>query len=214
MDAVAAGASASPAAVLAVASAVLLLASVAVIVFRKKSEPSGKITSAAVQINASATNGHHLEQQEDKPVVRILYGTQTGTAERFSKQLSSELKKRYGDSTIIDIMDIENYKAEDRLAKEKLVLFLMATYGDGEPTDNAADFYNWLTSQADGDNEELLKVCCSQPSWAGAPPRHQPRTLQQALLPRLFVKCTSTEMTADIYISKCPTPGLHSRKYV
>ncbi len=198
MEAVTAGASASPAAVLAVASAMLLLASVAVIVFRKKSEPSGKITSAAVEINASATNGHHQEQQEDKPVVRILYGTQTGTAERFSKQLSSELKKRYDDSTIIDIMDIENYKAEDRLAKEKLVLFLMATYGDGEPTDNAADFYNWLNGQADGGNDDLLKVCCIQPAGAGAPPRHQPRTLPQALLQRLCMNCTSAVMVADV----------------
>lgn len=73
------------------------------------------------------------------------------------------LALRYGDSTEYVTEDIENYSGEQRLPKEECVLFLMATYGDGEPTDNAADFYGWLTKAAeDADNgvadDMLLKV--------------------------------------------------------
>lgn len=75
----------------------------------------------------------------------------------------SALALRYGNSTEFLTEDIENYVGESRLPKEECVIFLMATYGDGEPTDNAADFYGWLTkAAADADNgvgnDALLKV--------------------------------------------------------
>lgn len=72
---------------------------------------------------------------------------------------------RYGDGTEFVTEDIETYSGQARLAKEEAVIFLMATYGDGEPTDNAADFYAWLTKAADeADNgigdDAMLKVSC------------------------------------------------------
>lgn len=123
---------------------------------------------AAGSLQASKANGS-AKQIEDpslldpsKPCCRILYGTQTGTAERFAKQLGKDLKKKFGDSTIIDVVDIENYRAAERLPNERLVVFCMATYGDGEPTDNAADFYNWLVKEGaavmDGEKEPYLKA--------------------------------------------------------
>lgn len=92
---------------------------------------------------------------------------QTGTAERFAKQLGKELTKKYGDSTCVSIVDVENYVAADLLHKEKMVVLCMATYGDGEPTDNAAEFYKWLLKGAeavnDGDKEPFLTVCVWEP---------------------------------------------------
>ena len=76
--------------------------------------------------------------------------------------MGKELSKKYGDSTSVSIVDVENYTAADLLPKEKTVVLCMATYGDGEPTDNAAEFYKWLLKEAeavdDGDKEPFLTV--------------------------------------------------------
>ncbi len=45
-------------------------------------------------------------------------------------------------------IDLENFDANE-LAQTELAVFLMATYGEGEPTDNAAVFMKWLVN-ADG----------------------------------------------------------------
>lgn len=76
----------------------------------------------------------------------------------------SALLLRYGNGTDFVTEDIETYSGQSRLPKEEAVVFLMATYGDGEPTDSAADFYSWLMRAADdadnGDNgaDTMLKV--------------------------------------------------------
>ena len=97
--------------------------------------------------SVAATPAAKAEIVDTREHCSILFGTQTGTAERFAKSLKSQLESKYGASTVFDVIDVENYSSE-KLATEKLIFFLMATYGDGEPTDNAADFYNWLLEQA------------------------------------------------------------------
>ena len=75
----------------------------------------------------------------------ILWGSQTGTAERFGDMLMREARQRGYDAKSVDLEEFDTA----RLAEERSpVVFLMATHGEGEPTDNAHAFYGWLNGEA------------------------------------------------------------------
>ncbi|NXD25968.1 NCPR reductase, partial [Spelaeornis formosus] len=75
----------------------------------------------------------------------VFYGSQTGTAEEFANRLSKDAH-RYGlrgmaaDPEEYDLSDLSRLSEIDK----SLAVFCMATYGEGDPTDNAQDFYDWL----------------------------------------------------------------------
>ncbi|XP_067144263.1 NADPH--cytochrome P450 reductase [Centruroides vittatus] len=81
----------------------------------------------------------------------VFYGSQTGTAEEFAARLAKEAH-RYGMKAMV--ADPEECDMEDltKLSdiENSLAIFCMATYGEGDPTDNAQEFYQWLqTGDAD-----------------------------------------------------------------
>ncbi|KAK1158389.1 NADPH--cytochrome P450 reductase-like isoform X1 [Acipenser oxyrinchus oxyrinchus] len=81
----------------------------------------------------------------------VFYGSQTGTAEEFANRLSKDAQ-RYGMRGTV--ADPEEYDMSElsRLSEidNSIAMFCMATYGEGDPTDNAQDFYDWL-QEADDD---------------------------------------------------------------
>lgn len=71
----------------------------------------------------------------------IFFGSQSGTAAKYSNILSEEALQHSFDAKVVDLEEFESYKLQ-----EKTCVFLMATYGEGDPTDNAKMFYKWLKS--------------------------------------------------------------------
>ena len=74
--------------------------------------------------------------------VTVVYGSQTGTAEGLAKKLVKTLKKGNFEPEIHDMASYDR----GRLPKEKNLLIITSTYGDGEPPDSAADLHGWLMS--------------------------------------------------------------------
>ncbi|CRG86611.1 NADPH-ferrihemoprotein reductase [Talaromyces islandicus] len=75
----------------------------------------------------------------------IFYGSQTGTAEDYASRLSKEGSQRFGLKTMVADLEEYDYENLDQFPEDKVAFFVLATYGEGEPTDNAVDFYQFLT---------------------------------------------------------------------
>ncbi|SBS83949.1 NADPH-cytochrome p450 reductase, putative (CPR), partial [Plasmodium malariae] len=93
--------------------------------------------------NNNNNNKINFINDDIKNNVKIYFGSQGGTAEEFSKELCSNLKEIFNIKA--DIIDLENYNKEE-IKTFGIRIFIVATYGDGEPTDNAVKFFKWLKS--------------------------------------------------------------------
>ncbi|KAJ0402117.1 hypothetical protein ATCC90586_002659 [Pythium insidiosum] len=104
-----------------------------------------KQTAAMAQQNAS-TKPKDASNAAQFPGGRltILFGSQTGTAEGFADMLKKEGRKHGFDAHAVDL---EEYDALESLPNEKCVIFVMATYGEGDPTDNAVAFHKLLKNK-------------------------------------------------------------------
>jgi NADPH-ferrihemoprotein reductase len=76
--------------------------------------------------------------------LHIYFASQTGTAEGFARQLADEGKAKGFNAKSVDLDDVE----PDELAEKKLAIFMIATYGEGEPTDNSARFIKWMKTMS------------------------------------------------------------------
>ncbi|CAG9535885.1 unnamed protein product [Cercopithifilaria johnstoni] len=81
-----------------------------------------------------------MKSEERK--VLIIYGSQTGTAEELAGRLSKDVQN-YGQKAFLldpEEMNVEDFEKIKEIPGVLLIL-CMATYGEGDPTDNAQEFY-------------------------------------------------------------------------
>lgn len=74
----------------------------------------------------------------------VLFGSQTGTAEKLAKRIAKEAGQRGFTPTV---HDLAKYPPA-QLSAETAVLLVTSTYGDGEPPDNAKAFWEALRADA------------------------------------------------------------------
>jgi len=115
--------------------------------------PAGTVIScesslASSEIDKEIYPGGHLT---------IYYGSQTGTSETFANDMQREgitngfkvrvvdVEDAGEDNDLITELSNEDYRDDEGRSR---ALFLMATYGEGEPTDNAMNFINWLQQKS------------------------------------------------------------------
>nr|CCA13989.1 NADPHcytochrome P450 reductase putative [Albugo laibachii Nc14] len=119
---------------------------------REQSQSNLRNSSKIVPANSSVPS-----KQTSSPGRRVvvLFGSQTGTAEAFAATLHQE-----GSSKEIPILnyDLEEYDAKVCLAQEIFVILVVATYGEGNPTDNAVEFAEFIKQLQKVDHKPLKNV--------------------------------------------------------
>lgn len=77
----------------------------------------------------------------------IFYGSQTGTAEEFATRLAKEAARHGLPAMTFDPEEVSEWDDLAKMAEEiekSLAIFCVATYGEGDPTDNAQELHTWL----------------------------------------------------------------------
>ncbi|XP_026683655.1 NADPH--cytochrome P450 reductase-like [Diaphorina citri] len=118
--------------------------------FKKKEEDVPKrdynisVTPMGSSTQSTETSFIKKLKASDRKLVAF-YGSQTGTGEEFAGRLAKE-GIRYKMKGMV--ADPEEYEMEELVSLKdipnSMAVFCLATYGEGDPTDNAMDFYEWL----------------------------------------------------------------------
>ncbi|MEM9878890.1 MAG: flavodoxin domain-containing protein [Pseudomonadota bacterium] len=95
---------------------------------------NGLLSGLHAIASASASDG---APQQAGTALSVLYGSQSGNAEALSKDLRNYSKTRGFEPSVAALDDIQ---VSDLPAMNHM-LIIAATFGEGEPTDNAAKFY-------------------------------------------------------------------------
>jgi sulfite reductase (NADPH) flavoprotein alpha-component len=100
---------------------------------------------AGMYCQTAAPAGAALPTVAVKPKLNVLFGSQSGNAESIAKRLAKEAKKQGYDATISAL----EKATPAALAQEQCALIVTSTWGEGDPPDNAVQFWEQLKAEND-----------------------------------------------------------------
>ena len=87
-------------------------------------------------------------RRADAPVVKtpllLMFGSQTGTAEGLVKKFAKAAAQKNFEARVLPLNDF----AQSDLTKTARLVIVTSTWGDGDPPDNAVNFWSWLNGEA------------------------------------------------------------------
>ena len=124
---------------------ILLAAALGIaIIYAIKLFSGNKDTSAVKKPSALSKTSSSAVAAGSKPPLAVFYGSQSGTAENFAYDFAEEGKNYGFDATVtcLEELDIST------LPTYPLAVFVVATFGEGEPTDDTAHFWKFINDDA------------------------------------------------------------------
>ncbi|RAK95134.1 NADPH--cytochrome P450 reductase [Aspergillus ibericus CBS 121593] len=111
--------------------------------------PQLKMGGAAGANARQETRNIAQKLEEAEKNVVVFWGSQSGTAEGFAHRLAREIALRFRQGTMT--ADLSDYDPETiaQIPPSKLAIFILSTYGEGDPSDNTAEFWDWINKAQD-----------------------------------------------------------------
>lgn len=110
--------------------------------------PQLKNNGQASTANKETRNIAHKLKEAGKNIV-VFWGSQSGTAEGFAHRLAREISVRWGQEAMAaDLSDYDPITITE-LPATKLAIFVVSTYGEGDPSDNTMEFWSWISKPSD-----------------------------------------------------------------
>ncbi len=96
--------------------------------------------AAAAQLASGAGAVSTATAPQQAAVLTILYASQTGNAKGVAAKIKAAAEAQ---GVAVQLQDIASYKT-NALAKEKFLIIVTSTYGEGEPPESAVSFHKFL----------------------------------------------------------------------
>jgi len=100
------------------------------------------------------------------PPLKIMFGSQTGTAQGFAMQLQNHLSDNNIDVNLEDLYDYYTIEQQKVFTENSIhtsttgqdIIFIVSCFGRGEPTDSAKKFFTYIMSNERDKEPKLTKL--------------------------------------------------------